>query len=272
MSLEGIKSGKWLQVPPGELDLVRAQLNRDERQLLYYIAKEYCDGSGAIVDGGAFVGGSAKCLAIGLRDNETIPADRKFGLIHSCDTWRSDVWIPAKWFSDGVPVLGGSFLRHYIEALGGLLDYVNVHQGDVAKFPWSGEPIDLLFLDLCKTMETTDAVTLSFFPCLVPGRSIVIQQDFSFESHNIWIYIVMERLWDHFEVIAQCSRNSVAFLQVKPFSETDLKNALVLPMSHQERMDLALAHAQRFSGETRRRLEASVDRYGEALRAGHPLP
>src|SRR5213078_2746059 len=70
-----------------------------------------------------------------------------------------------------------------------------VHEGDITAIGWSGRPIDVLFLDLLKSWEINDAVLRDFFPSLVPGRSVIVHQDYGW-GDTPWIPITVELLRD----------------------------------------------------------------------------
>jgi hypothetical protein len=70
-----------------------------------------------------------------------------------------------------------------------------VHEGDITELGWSGGPIDVLFLDVLKSWEINDAVLRDFFPSLVPGRSVIVHQDYGWGEHP-WVPITVELMRD----------------------------------------------------------------------------
>jgi hypothetical protein len=56
---------------------------------------------------------------------------------------------------------------------------------------WSGGPIEVLFLDLLKTWEINDAVLRDFFPHVVPGRTIIVHQDYGW-GQLPWLQMTVE--------------------------------------------------------------------------------
>ena len=70
-----------------------------------------------------------------------------------------------------------------------------VHEGDITQAGWDGGPIDVLFLDVLKSWEINDAVMRDFFPSLVPGRSLIVHQDYA-GGYMPWIAIGVELLRD----------------------------------------------------------------------------
>ena len=49
----------------------------------------------------------------------------------------------------------------------------------------------MLFVDIAKTWALNDVVIEQFFPRLIPGRSVVVQQDYAF-AFRPWVAITME--------------------------------------------------------------------------------
>jgi predicted O-methyltransferase YrrM len=176
---------------PPEITLVKTMLSAQELELLYTLARDQYTGRGEIVDGGAFLGGSTLALACGLRDNRTV--SDKSRRIHSYDLFISDSFV--RQFIDGYPE-GVSTRPYYDSVIANVASHVDVHEGDIATFPWpKGKPIEILFIDVAKSWDTNDFLLQQFFPRLMPGAS-VIQQDYHW-PHTPWISITMELLKDH---------------------------------------------------------------------------
>jgi hypothetical protein len=75
-----------------------------------------------------------------------------------------------------------------------------VHEGDITEIGWSGAPIDILFLDVLKSWKINDAVLRDFFPSLVPGRSVIVHQDYGWGCMP-WIPISVELMRDSLRLI-----------------------------------------------------------------------
>jgi hypothetical protein len=153
---------------------VRSMLSGPERALLFLLARNHVDGRGAIVDAGCFVGGSTLSLAMGLRENRRAGATR----IHSYDLFRYYSW-GMQGYLDDVPGVaeGADLLPVFRKNIAGYEDLVVVHPGDVLAERWPGEAIEVLFIDIAKTWDLNHHVARTFFPSLVPGHSVVVQQD-----------------------------------------------------------------------------------------------
>ena len=167
-------------------------LSKLERRLLYSLARDYAGGDAAIVDAGCFLGGSTAALLAGMRDRTegwTGPP------LASYDLFRVEAFTVPKFFPDGSVRVGDSF-RPRFDAHVARFDVPHrVHEGDITKMGWDGGPIDVLFLDVLKSWEINDAVLRDFFPSLIPGRSVIVHQDYGC-GDTPWIPITVELLRD----------------------------------------------------------------------------
>jgi len=178
------------------LPWVKTMLSKDERRLLYTLAREYAPGDGAIVDAGCFLGGSTVALLGGVRDR----ARRWDGPpVASYDLFRVDAATISKYF-DGSVTPGDSFRGRFDANVAGFGVPHVVHEGDIADIGWADGPIDVLFLDVLKTWELNDAVVRDFFPSLVPGRSVIVHQDYGW-GWQPWIPITVELMGDSLQLV-----------------------------------------------------------------------
>jgi hypothetical protein len=179
-----------------DIPWVKTMLSTEERRLLYGLAREYASGQGAIVDAGCFLGGSTVALLAGVRDR----ARRWEGPpIASYDLFRVDPPTISKYFDDSVSA-GDSFRARFDANVAGFGVPHVVHEGDIAEIGWTGGPIEVLFLDVLKTWELNDAVVRDFFPSLVPGRSVVVHQDYGW-GWQPWIPITVELIGDSLRLV-----------------------------------------------------------------------
>jgi predicted O-methyltransferase YrrM len=185
-------------------------LSLEERRLLYWLAREYFAGNGAIVDGGSFVGGSTVALGEGLRANHRAePGSR----IHAFDRFEVNQFMAKQIFEPkGLAYTAGdSFRPLFDRQTDAVRDLLEVHAGDLAELGWSGGPIEILFIDVAKSWLLNDVIIDQFFPSLVPGRSVVVQQDLVFSLYP-WLALTMEHLHEEFEPVAYVECNSVVYL------------------------------------------------------------
>src|SRR5215471_17211541 len=164
--LETLYRRPWrhAELPPDATG-IPTMLSKQERRLLYTLAREYASGDAAIVDAGCFLGGSTVALFGGVRDR----GERWAGPpIASYDLFRVDPATITKYFDDSVSA-GDSFRARFDANVAGFGVPHIVHEGDIAEIGWTGGPIDVLFLDVLKSWELNDAVVRDFFSFLVPG-------------------------------------------------------------------------------------------------------
>jgi hypothetical protein len=96
---------------------------------------------------------------------------------------------------------------------------VEVREGDATVHGWSGEPIEILFLDFIKTWRLNDLMMEQFIPCLIPGHSVIVQQDYLW-GFGPWVHITMELLAPYVTIIDSMPFNSVAYLLTAPIPKS----------------------------------------------------
>jgi len=244
---------------------VRTMLVPDELRLLNQLTGEYYRGDGAIVDAGCFLGGSTVALADGLRRNSH--ARRIAGKpIHSYDRFEVEDWTRGIFFPESVSA-GASFREEFDRNVAPFADLVEVHAGDVTAETWTNGPIEILFIDLAKHWTVCDWVTWQFFPHLIPGRSIVVQQDYLYHHWVGWLHVTMEFYADYFDFECDTEVNSVAFLNTKEIPQSVLRRHTVESLSHAEKSDLMDRAASRFTGRKRDLIVAAKAHFLEMLQA-----
>ena len=198
-------------MPPG-------MLSGEEGCLLHWLAKNYFSGAGDIIDAGAFLGSSSFCLAKGLEDNPRIVA--KSGRVHAYDlfevwreqgtTWQFMAGELKRIFNIDVED-NQSTLPIYIANVGSLAKHIRVNPGDIVQKVWSGRPIEILFIDICKSIQLWKHVLKIFYPSLIPGRAIVLHQDY---HHPLlpFIHVAQERFSDYFDIVEEKVTDTTAFL------------------------------------------------------------
>ena len=209
-------------------------LSAQELRLLNWLTSSYYQGVGAIVDGGCFLGGSTIALASGLPS----------GVVHSYDVFSTH---PPFWnsFLENYGLQPNqNFEARYRENIAAVADKVQVHAGNLLEQAWCGEPIEILFLDVCKTPELQDYVSQVWFPRLIPGRSIVVQQDYGWR-HCPWIMVMMEVYKEHFRILDDVLTSSRVYLCTKAIEEFRSYQD-VSPELRLELMQDAVASAPKF--------------------------
>jgi hypothetical protein len=192
--LDSVVRRPWrdVELPPPAVG-IPTMLSKTERKLLYGLARDYVRDDAAIVDAGCFLGGSTAAVLAGLSDRETRWAGPP---VASYDLFRVEAYTLPKFFADDPSVAVGDSFRDRFDANVASFDVPHVvHEGDITQIGWPGGPIEVLFLDVLKSWEINDAVLRDFFPALVPGRSVIVHQDYAGGLHP-WIAITVELMRD----------------------------------------------------------------------------
>jgi hypothetical protein len=197
-------------------------LSKAERRLLYSLARDYAGGDAAIVDAGCFLGGSSAALMAGMRDRQEASSGPPLA---SYDLFRVEAFTIPKFFAKDSVRVGDSFRPRYDRHLEGFDMPHRVHEGDITALGWDGGPIDVLFLDLLKSWEINDAVLRDFFPSLVPGRSVIVHQDYGW-GDTPWIPITVELMRDSLVLLDWMEWGSHAFFVERELPTTVLADGV----------------------------------------------
>jgi hypothetical protein len=260
-----VSSNRWrAREVPASCANVQTMLTADELRLLNYLGDECYTGEGCVVDAGCFLGGSTVALADGLRRNLRARGQAEEKVIHSYDRFEIEEWTIQTYFSPANQP-GESFRQLFDRNIASYADLVEVHAGDVRCSPWQGGPIEILFIDIAKHWTTCDWVTWQFFPHLIPGKSVVIQQDYLYHHWNAWLHVTMEFYSDYFEYICDTWINSVVFLNTKRIPEDVLREKTVESLTTAEKIELMDRAAGRFTGAQADLLRSAKQHFLELL-------
>lgn len=187
-------------------------------------ARECFSGAGRMVDLGCWFGATTFSLARGLARNRRVKTNRRIDAF--------DLFIWTKWMqlaADPIrmPVKyrdGESFYPEVQELLEPYHDLVHLHQQDLMDYEPEKEPVEFLFIDAFKTWALAGKIVTDFFPLLIPGVSVIVQQDFMFHQPvAATSHLLMWRLRDYFEWLHQIPRSgSVVFLCKRQIERTAL--------------------------------------------------
>ena len=244
MSFRSAHAVAWDAPAPGSLARVPSQLGKDCRAAYFHAAKNFFSPDGALVDGGALAGGSSRALLEGCRaSGRTLEGRFLYAFdLFVCDEYNSGFFaknFPGEWAP------GASFRPLYEKAVEDFSDHVHIVEGDIAAFPaWRGPPIDVLGVDVWKTLELAEHGVRTFFPHLRAG-AVVLQQDY-----NHWwlpfIHSLMEAFAGHFEKVHETVQwGTVVFQTVRPPSPEDIERALARHRDPQERKTLTASAYRR---------------------------
>ncbi len=213
---------------------IPSMISFDERCFLYWLARNYYVGAGKIVDLGPLAGSSTRALAMGVLANPAISDTGS--IIHSYDLWFFyTAW--QKYFPGRELRRGADLLPYFLDNIADGRRIVEPHKGDLICQNWTGEPVEILFVDVVKTTELAYKVARTFFPCLIPGRSIVVQQDFISIS-EIDVPLTMGVFRDYFEYIDSPEGGTVAFLYTKPVPEEMLEMNFLDTLSMKDKLGI----------------------------------
>jgi hypothetical protein len=205
----------WRSFTPemlGAAGAVPTMLAQEEQLFYYWLTRVWARGDGAVVDLGCFVGGSTARLAEGHR------AAGLVGLIHAYDERIKKKIL----YSAGIePFEGEDTLPLAVRLLEPWTRAIELHPGPIEHQSWEGGPIELLVMDASKVVAHMDRMAEIFFPSLIPGRSLVVQQDYLHWA-NPWIAIQMARMRKWFKPVAHARKDTVAFLCIAPVGEEAL--------------------------------------------------
>lgn len=223
----GIRPIAWQQyelLNPSGAVVERSMLVPDEAAFLFAVAKDHYLGEGEIIDLGPLLGVGTNALARGLALNPSVADKSK--RIHSFDLFLAKGMGPIA----GAPSRAGTVLDRFLRNNHDYLASISVAAGDLLNMSWDRSSVEVLFIDIAKTWQLNDHVVRTFFPCLIPNRSVVIQQDYVHFA-EYWVAITMEVFADYFEHIAFVNGATSAYLYTR-----EIPNAVV----HQRLEDLPL--------------------------------
>jgi hypothetical protein len=190
----------FLRETPPTGDLV-GMTTTEEQAFLFHFAKHRYRAEGAIVDLGCWLGSSTLPLAAGL-EASALPAARA-ARIHAYDLFRWEEWMEdslAGTPQAGTLRPGDSFQPLFEARLGRYLERIETTAGDLTQLAWGGETIELLFNDASKSWALANALLRNFYPALLPGHSLVVEQDFA-HYFTPWVHLLHWRLRDAFEPV-----------------------------------------------------------------------
>jgi hypothetical protein len=191
-----------------------------------------------------------------LRANDNYAGQK--GVIQSYDLFEAlDQYVADAISRDVRPLaLGGKYQDIFEEQNKSHLDLIRIWPGDLCQYAWTHGPIEILFIDVAKTLKLNSHIARQFFPALIPGRSIVIQQDF----YHIWhpyIHVTMEYLRDYFEILDELVLHQSRVYRLRePIPAVELERVVSYAFTPRERSALLLRAAQASSTPVREMLEA----------------
>jgi hypothetical protein len=135
----------------------------------------------------------------------------------------------------------------------------------VSALPWRAGPIEILFIDIAKHWTTCDWITWQFFPHLIPGKSVVIQQDYLYSQCVAWLHVTMEFYSDYFEYVCDTGVNSAVFRNTRKIPQGVLREHTVASLSTAEKIELMDRAAERFKDGRADLLRSAKEHFLEML-------
>jgi hypothetical protein len=199
----------WLAISDQDMAAaatVPTMLSDEERQLYFWLARDWATGTGAMVDLGCFAGGSTALLAEGAR---AAGRDRQ---IFAYDRFHADLRSKQRFlYSAGIPKFDGTDILPLSDIL--LEPWqpgITLIKGQIETQKWDRSRIELLTVDAAKSVAVLDHIAGAFYPSLRPGHSLVVHQDM-LHWKTPWIAAQMERMGEWFEAVAHSAPDTVIY-------------------------------------------------------------
>jgi hypothetical protein len=181
-------------------------------------------GAGRIVDLGCWLGATTLALARGVADNSAVSLDHP---IEAFDRFLWEDWMTPIAAAIGVPKTyraGDDFFADVAELLRPYDAIVRLRKEDLLESEPSDAPVELLFVDAMKSWSLVDKIARDFFPRLIAGRALLVQQDFGYHALTVaGIHLLMWYLRDFFLCVHHVPEScSVVYLHTAPLTRAAL--------------------------------------------------
>lgn len=260
---------------------------RSEQEYFRNYGKNLYSGRGAVVDLGCWMGSTTIPLASGLAENIAfVGTSRK---IYAYDTF---IWYDVmKGSVAGTDLVGkyrdgDSFLDEYRKRTSKYAPIIEIRPGDLKEIGWNDGEIEFLLVDAMKNWDLSNAIIKDFYRQLIPGTSLVLQQDFA-HYFTPWIHLIHWKLRRYFEFVEEIPRSSsVVFRLVAPippeildcdhsfdsFTDSDLRSAIDHSLSFvSEEKTANIYAAEVMSYIHQRRIADAANKLNEILAKGVAL-
>ena len=185
-----------------------------ECRYLYWLTATQLAGTGRLVEVGTWLGRSTLHIAAGLS---------RSGHDQQLCCFDGYTWGPSDGKAADLPLRPGDSFQKYFEAnVSPFAELIRVHRTRIADISWSGDPVELLFLDAPKKHSDITRCLEVFGPSLAAGQSYIAIQDYLYFPAYA-LAVCMDLLRDHLELAhVVLDGSTVAFRVIRPF---DLKAA-----------------------------------------------
>jgi len=191
-----------------------------EQTLYRTLAQTEVQGVGEIVDLGCWLGATTLSMLAGLAQNPHPQARARKVYAYDRFVWEAYMNNVVQGSElQGKLNIGDDFSDEFRRRLGQQVSQVIIQAGDLCKLGWTGAPIEFLMVDVMKSAVLANCIWRNFYAALIPGRSIVIHQDFA-HYYEIWIHLIHYKLRDYFEFLSESSDScTVAFRYAHPIPQ-----------------------------------------------------
>jgi hypothetical protein len=207
---------------------VPTMLRREECHLYYWLARQN-QGIGLTVNLGVFAGGSSAYLAHGLASS-----GRPYHL-HGYDRFTASEEARALHLSPGgIPLTDQEDILPLAQRfLAPWESRITLHRGEIADLDWKGGAIELLVVDAAKSTQLADHIAAQLYPHLIPGKSLVVHQDFLHPQHP-WLMVQMVRLAEYFTPLGLVAKDCVVFACTREVDFAALEKARTLELDDEK--------------------------------------
>lgn len=190
-------------------DRVPSMLTDAELNYLHWLTAQEHRGHGRVVELGCYLGGSTAALADGLLHNPHARAPMLTYDAFVMDEWSNSFLATPYAPGESFRPLFDLYQRHRADRLvvreGWIPEEVDDPAAERALYA-EQEPVEILFVDAAKTWLLHDTILRTFGRHLIPGRSVLVHQDFK-DPLVYWLPLHMHRLRDCFEPLDSIARS-----------------------------------------------------------------
>ena len=174
---------------------IPGMISREEKKYYTWFGQFYT-GQGEIVELGPWLGCSTFYILEGLRQNAHFQGKK----LHVYDdfVWRSG-WMDQSYLGDDGPQDHEDFKYLFDKFTDSVKDFIVVNRtrlstgeleedwgeianpydkiSDIPPLRWQNNPIEILFVDVGRTIDVNEAWWRVFFPYFIPNKTLIIMQD-----------------------------------------------------------------------------------------------
>ena len=191
----------WSDVtPPSREELPPTMLSGEELRYLVWLGESVYQGWGAMVDLGPWLGGSACALAEGMGRQ-----DRQ-EKVHAFDNFVWERHYMERVHAADLPD-HSDFRPLFDRFTRAWAPWIDARAADLRHARWDGGPIEILFVDAAKDWELANNILAGFGHALVPGRSLVVLQDYQLWA-TYFLPLIFESRPDLWEPVHTCAQGN----------------------------------------------------------------